>query len=297
MRSFIVTLAIVLLAGCSSPKQMGQPGSDPSSSTATMTPTNSIAPETPGPLANETFSGMRLDGTNCNGVALDFEALPQLYNVSRPGDWPPHADETPTGAVMYLYYRLFLCDRLAWDGFERGPVWILLEEHSNFSSPMACREGDHTTAVFLQHLWISDQELVDHAVTAYNMPASFAEFEVTTEKQGPVLQPKWTFGLPGGPRSMVVHPDVEGNFIGHGDMIVRIYWVDGEGASFVDFGEEYNRPQVGPADAWGRLESPLLYGATMPDPTFVTERAELFTNVTVAAPIHRFWDTQCTQPR
>lgn len=294
MRRSTLTACVIfaLIAGCSEPDSGGGGHLQTPSTTATQGPaTNSDGPV----LDPPSFLTLRIDATNCNGFGMAVEVPAALYNVARPTGWPSAAEQIPTANAMDLYYQVFECERLSWDGFERGPVWFMLERHGDFVAPDSCGRGDFTIAGILQSVWFSDPDLVAHAVASYNLPAARADFSSSIDVAVAVVQQTWTFGLPGRTAATVTQPWVEDNFIGHGTTIFRSFWVDGEGVGLLDITQDENTPQAGPDNAWGRLEAPLLYGSTMPDSSFTSDRSDLLTDVPVSAPIQRFKDAQCQQ--
>src|SRR5688572_20294684 len=73
------------------------------------------------------------------------------------GDLPPGWEAATAGSPFSVSIDAFRCDRVHIGPFERGPLRLLFESHSNAEFPAACASGLQGTT----NLWVLHQVLVD----------------------------------------------------------------------------------------------------------------------------------------
>jgi hypothetical protein len=293
MRPWLAFVIVVALAGCSN----APPSTEHGSLTASATSTMSGGPAPIDGAFNESQPlGLRFDASDCKGVGFALEGPSAYLTGNRPDDWPPATEGTLTAVLGEVIYGIHECQRFSWDQFERGPIWMAYEMHRDFVPPEACSQGDWTRRMFMQNIWFSDPELVDHARIVYGMPAALGQFTTSIEQQAGATIQTWQFGTAGGQLSTIAQPGHEPNFMGETTIIWRMYWLDGQAVDYVDLTTRETTPQLGPHQAQGVMAEPTIYATNMPTPEFVTNRSDLLPQLNVTAPISRFRDTQCQQP-
>lgn len=150
--------------------------------------------------------------------------------------------------------------------------------------------------MILAALWFSDPEIAQYARDVFGMPAQAAEitYEATAAASGQVAHATWK--LPDGQLSEASFYD-EQQFDSTYYPNWRIFWGVGSGVSYFDISEVYHTPQASPGVAYGVLAPPMLYGTSMPDPTFATAgQTDIIHEGVASAEISRFSDAECAKP-
>src|SRR5882672_5357469 len=91
---------------------------------------------------------------HCTGFSGATHAYPQTLAPSKaPAGWGENA-------VSFVGLEGFDCHRISIGPFERGPVRIVLDAHTNFSSPSHCAENltARTGEQFLNVFLVNDRE-------------------------------------------------------------------------------------------------------------------------------------------
>lgn len=217
----------LLLAGCA--------GDGP----GTPAPQPAAAPPAPAPLA-----GLVLDG--CVGWSA-FEVVPApLHPGTRPAGWAaPSPGVDASVALLGL-----ACQRMAIGPFERGPVRVLFESHTNAEVPAACaadRDGFVALSV-LASVWVEDAEVAAHLAQVYGMPAREGVFSGSGQA--------WSWGPPGAPASTVQVMD-EAAAPQPSHAADRFFWANGTGLGALELRHDATRPAV-PHAAAGEMAPPML---------------------------------------
>jgi hypothetical protein len=75
----------------------------------------------------------------------------------------------------------------------------------------------------------------------------------------------------------------------------RLFWFNGEGISYLDFSETYERSDLGTGPASGTLAAPFLWGRSGPS-QFISTQDNFEDHASLSASISRFGDMQCKKP-
>jgi hypothetical protein len=292
--AFGLAIAIVL-AGCSNPSE--PPGEGP---TSTNTPSHSASQSTtsasgsttsgpPAPAAENLF-----EWTACEGLGIGVDMATPLFDAPRPTGWSASTDTN--AALGVLGYDILRCERVSWGVFERGPIYIMREDHNDFEPAGDCGEGDFTQGLVLSAIWFSDAEIAQYAHDRFGMPAQTAVIEIAITPAPAGQQVRATWSLPGGQVSEANFYDDQ-QFDSTFNPNWRVFWGAGPGVGYLDLSMTYHTPQESPGVAYGTLASPMLYGMSMPDPTFVTfGQTDSIHQGTASGEISMFSDSECTKP-
>ncbi|MEA3190544.1 MAG: hypothetical protein QOD77_1126 [Thermoplasmata archaeon] len=205
----------------------------------------SAAPTAPpeGPARPAPVPGLVLG--DCVGWHAFATVPAPLHPGVRPDGWAPPAGADASVALLGLR-----CGRLALGPFERGPVWLLFESHTNAVVPAACaddREGATDLSV-LASVWVDDAEVAGWLAAVHGMPAAAAVF--TDAGQA------WSWGPAGAAPSelQVLDGSAAPRDAEHGE---RFFWANGTGLGQLELRHERTGPTV-PLAAAGRMAPPML---------------------------------------
>lgn len=160
------------------------------------------------------------------------------------------------------------CNRIQVGPFERGPIRIVFDGHTNADIPPTC-DQNRTGAT---HVHIVNAFLVDDAEIAvflsqeFGLPTFFADIGATSQGTGELTQRTWTWGLPGQASSSLSFPD-DGNYAAY-PIVDRIYWErPGGGLGMLDFTYDRDGPLLTDREGYGTMNPPMLW-AQMPSGEF-----------------------------
>jgi hypothetical protein len=281
----VLLLAVASLPGCLQSEDPGSTPLDPPQTTnGATTESGNEMPPVPG---NGTpVSGKTLILSDCTDALVTFSYPPAEVTGTAP---PPGWDST---FPHELRYEIQKCNRVAVDGFERGPRFMLMESHNNGVPPEAC-SGDYARARVLYRLWIDDHEIATHLQQVYGMPSSFAHFSLQTEAAAGEGISTWAFGAPDAETSMLrAHrdsPDETGEVVND-----RYFWIVGDSrVSYIDLNGVFDHPALSAPLVTGDIKPPLLHGSTGPWVGYGGEGG----GFQATAPIVEFNDLRCESPR
>ncbi|MEA3143757.1 MAG: hypothetical protein QOG31_1081 [Thermoplasmata archaeon] len=227
--------------------------------------------------------------TDCVGQFTDFT----FPGDTNPGQHPPgwnRETERPTSGIIMESWK---CQRVSWGPFERGPVSMLFESHTNGFSPPKCQIKATGTEAILTSWWISDADLAAYAQTMYHAPALFGTFDFTASNVGPIIQHKISWGLPGKPASSF--DVVEGQDYRPADPspLLRVFWFDNSTVHLMDQYAINSLPNS-PGDlVTGKMYPPMLMAKTTEN--YVSE-GEWYRDSRLSADFASFKDLQCNEP-
>ncbi|MHB1262262.1 MAG: hypothetical protein ACYC2H_11170 [Thermoplasmatota archaeon] len=225
----------------------------------------------------------------CLGVGTLF-MLPVVMTPVR-SEVPP--GWAGSGRILNDYrVTVVQCQRIAVGPYERGPIHVLVETHSDATPPDACMEfesGFFNYAI-MRSFWLDDEELVSYLNAALNMPTRFGVFGYNETSTGSVAAYTWDWRAPGFQRSDLTFSKTE-VIPGGAPEVIRMFWHDGAHVSFLDVKEDTKQPIGNPPQTHGTLSEPLMVGGT----PFETN-AGVFSLVEPGnydGPIYRFGDLEC----
>ena len=228
---------------------------------------------------------LHLDGCT-EGLWSEATAPYALIPVAPPKGWQP--DSTQTVSIQLLLYK---CERISIGPYSRGPVFIMLEAVSGGEPPSACQQGHPNGNPVLNKVWLSDSDVASYMKGQFNLPAEYAEINLTLTTVGPVIQQRWTFGLPGQQPSDLNETHVSPRD-GTGDHGHRYFWVNQAGGiTYADFNETWHTAGFDAGHTVGIIREPLLWGKIG-----IWEGEGRVFNTSVAADFAQFEDMQCKQP-
>lgn len=250
-----------------------------------------MAPAPADAAGQAALASQPLSWNGCVGASVGLAGLSRHYPSSAPQGWEPDAASGASLRVLVLR-----CERVAWDGFERGPVFMLQEWRDDFRAPRSCWAGDHDVRYLLESIWFSDEGLARHAA-GLGLPAHAARFAVQRATMASVPVDEWSWDVGGGATATVALPapgDGGADFTGLRQP--RLFWADGDGVSSLDVRYNVTTADPGLPLAWGSLPAPMLHGRAGPSPAFAAASAARLFAVDGVADLHRYRDRACEQP-
>ncbi|MCA1810966.1 MAG: hypothetical protein LC623_03020 [Halobacteriales archaeon] len=206
--SFLAGLAVVL-AGCSGKQTETSPSS------------HSFTSET-----NPRFQ-KELQLTNCTSwlVLVNFPA--GMAPGQPPPGWQPGS---PLNLISRVIMQEYHCNRIAIGPYERGPVNLLLESHTNAAYPANCTSSAtvFTNFYVISSLWIDDPDIAGYLnTTMAGLPIHVTSFQVSDQATGPLLDRTWQWGPTQPPSTLTIHDDQR--YEAHEPWHDRFFWPRGNG--------------------------------------------------------------------
>lgn len=220
--------------------------------------------------------------SECQGE-ISTSYLPAALN-----DPPVPAGYEYDTEVNGFYLKAFECSRVGVGEFERGPIRIIMEGHTNYVPPSECARGDFDRANVLANFWINDQELAVYLLNL-GLPATFAEI---TLEEIPDGGPRTWIWSGGGSESRL---SVSNNHVDSGttDFTTRLYWFINDSIAFLDF--NYSGPYDLTTPAWGLISPPAAFAVA--GPTSWHGLANTLATMDITGEFSWFGDLDCEQPR
>lgn len=280
-RFLAVFLAAFVLSGCSEPPAPA-PNGDPSlTSTTTSSSSGGVVSEVPPVFQLPSAIAF----TECTGGASLFDTSADLYPGRRPPGWEESAIRSTSIDV-----RTFSCQRMAVGPFERGPIQIAIEHHSNFHLPESCGEGDFTYPQVMSFIHVSDADIAGYLAGSLGMPASAATFTVS-QTPGPASIEEWSW-QPEGSEPYVLRLPITDLNRQFGHLVERVIWFNATNLGYMDLDLEIHDDTGGPTSGSMGAESAYRQGgARLADYAALggTSRP-----LVTSASLHLFRDFNCT---
>jgi hypothetical protein len=280
-----------LSAGCF--ERAGPSGEGPTSSdapTASMT-TSSASTSTPGP-DNSTKADPELIQTGCTS----WRIVRQFYGTGSPGTRPPGWEPADATAVITgIEVYGFNCQRVSVGPFERGPVQMVLEMHTNVSFPAACLEGADPFVIpaVLQSIWVNDAEIAGYLRQEYGMPTFFADIQQEDTSLQAVNAHEVSWGEPGQPASVLTTVDDAEDRTGD-SLPYRLAWPVGSAVWLLDYVPSLDDPFLFQRVTAGKFEQPMLLAGV--DGGQYAGNGAWYDRFEATARVLAFADGRCAQP-
>lgn len=188
------------------------------------------------------------------------------------------------------WYR---CERISWGPFERGPVHMLWELHSNVDAPDPCYVGEWNSFRVLQALWIDDAEIAAYVNSTYGAVTKVAQFQDMDERTSTSQEVEWTWSVDGQPKSTIRY--TQGNSTAYvAPIMERILWTSGNSVWMFNFMQERMFTNTQTYLTPGELHPPMLWSET--GATTYVGRGVAYVSATLSASILKFSDLACTKP-
>lgn len=290
MKRWVLWMATVIVAGCATVDDSGEPNLPPANPTPGPAPNTN---DTPLPeITMPDASSMEWTGCEAWGAGHDWPGGAQ--HAEHPPGWDP-----PHDGATYIQLSGWNCKRIHWGAFERGPVSVIMEKHNRLTVPESCYpelSTVETSLAFrvLNSIWFNDTEIARFAKEAYGMPAYYSEITESQEATplGPMRTMSW--GLPGAPNEIgVLHysntqtspvPDYE----------YMMWWFNDTGVSFLDADFTKDTPNINePRFGHGSFSDPILLSKWPMDHYFLDE---WFGPSSAELRLGQFLDFQCKKP-
>lgn len=247
-KAIIAVAVVVLVTGCLTDKP--SPGPD-----ALATATNSSTPTPTEPL-DETVSNVpqRFLLSQCTGFVGVSAPLPRALGPGqRPQGWEPTNPSEPVGYVPVSGYE---CNRINLGPYERGPVRIVWDGHTNADFPEACMAGkDATTLGLLVNvIMVDDAEIALHLREAYGLPALHSSIDINSQGVGNLRQLTWAWGNDTKSRMEFVDDGTADSY-GRNE---RFFWEKDSGIGALDLVHDREASAVTDRVGYGKMESPML---------------------------------------
>jgi hypothetical protein len=226
--------------------------------------------------------------TDCIGQFTDTTLVGDANPGQHPPGWERQSDRPTNGVGMDVWK----CQRVSWGTYERGPVTMLFESHTNADSPSKCRITATGSESILTSWWISDADLAILAQTLYHAPAVFASVNFTSTTVGSVVQHAVAWGLPG---QGISHFEVlEGQSYSSGTSpLLRYFWFDGQVVHLMDQTIVQSLPQSAGELVTGKMYPPMMMAKISQD---YVSQGEWYQDAHMDADFASFKDLQCSEP-
>lgn len=226
----VAALLAALFTGCFDQDRGPNPTatSTPSSGTLSTTSTSSNSSTgAPPPLAppNELIL------SDCVG----WTAFRNYITPTSPGNPLEGWDPAPPGSFDPVSLRGFRCARIAVGSYERGPIHIITDAHSNSSFPDTCADEQKglTGLRVLEHFIVSDLEIADYLAVNYGMPTLVATFQETEQDLAASALHTFSWSIGSEPPSSITVLDDKQN--GHLPTVFdRYFWRQGPGVALLE---------------------------------------------------------------
>lgn len=281
--SWIVAVAITLLAGCTNAPpstQTDDPVPKSSSSDTSAPPPDQLANVTP-------VRPMAFDLTGCTEQSTVFTWPSDSAPGTTPAGWEP---ETTYWSETHMTF--LACERFAWGPFERTLVFAF-EDHSSMRMPPSCEGHDSAVADgILDNLWVTDPEVAAYLVSNYELPASTAAISYS-DSSAPAPTRTWSLTPTGATESEItfIQPTGEVKASSFG---LRLIWSTSNVLGFLNLASSYSYHDPGATVANGHMEAPSTFasgGQTQWDGL-----AGWTNNQTTAGKVLMWKDTLCAEP-
>lgn len=226
MDRLAVLLLGFLLAGCADPASVAEP------------PSETQAPP------------QRFLLSQCTSFVGEHYLFPGPSQA--PQGWEPR-DPLKPGWVFVSGYE---CNRIHLGPYERGPVRIVWDGHTNADFPPACVEGmKHPTArLLLNVILVDDAEIAAYLSDAYGLPTFHSPIGIAGQSANAPRQLTWTWG--NGTKSQLNF--VDDGTAGEGPRDERLFWEKDGGIAALDLAHDGKGSAVADRFGYGQMGSPML---------------------------------------
>lgn len=244
------------------------------------------------PPLEESIDGTRrlaLDG--CTGMTTWA-----FFPGNGPGAPPDGCEPTQEGASSVLYHMM-RCQHVGWGPFERGPVHLIWESHTNGDYPVRCEEGTWNRRAVLAQVWLDDPELAGWLGDTFGLTTVLADFRVSEGNMTPAgtYRTEWRFAAEDSPESrMTVGEAIEFDAFPE-EVISRVAWSANATWYILDLLGSYWYSNGAVPIATGNLEPPALYAAAHPTSTYTSEGVAYWKGP-VTGTLRAYGDAECTSP-
>jgi hypothetical protein len=195
----------------------------------------------------------RIELTQCTGFAGTSVPSP---SAAAPGQAPVGWEPTNPAAPAWSAVGGLDCRRIRVGPYERGPVRIVWDGHTNANPPVRCtaQQAPLTQSLVLNAFLVNDAQVAADLRDRYGMPALFADVQV--QATAPLLQQEWTWAPPGQPASTLTVRSDGGNQSYEG--ADRFWWPRGAGLGQLDVAYTRSGSQFSPLPSQGTMRPPML---------------------------------------
>lgn len=289
LRACFAVFLLIVLSGCSDgtgPKDGHESTTATGSmSTVQSSTSNSGSSMTP-PIAELPF-GLVLN--DCRGIRAAYRFV---ADAPEGPEVPPGWESDGIRPTIIHGTFILACGHLSLGAFERGPIHVLFESHTNVNIPVACLDSPPATnyAEILRGIWFDDPEVAAFLAANWSMPVHVGEFTFSeTTQQGASIF-GWTWNESGSEPSSLQYGRTE-TAEGGNPLPWRYFWHDGVSAFMLDMVMDEHRPLATPPPVIGSLKPPM---------TPIDPYAGIFSLVDpgaiYTATLHKFQDLRCSEP-
>lgn len=192
---------------------------------------------------------------NCHGGTSRIVVPASTVSPDSPQGW-----ETET-EVVAIVIDAMTCEHLSLGPFERGPIQVVLESHSKFDAPEACRIGDYDQLNALQSVWVDDADVADYLQSVLGMPAISATITRTTDGIPELLTATWAWSANQGEASSITFGRFE-NPSRDWPFTLRLAWTSGPSVTMADIAIGGQETGYEPRATPGKMRAPMIYYGT-----------------------------------
>lgn len=206
-----------------------------------------------------------------------------------PANWSQHQ-----GFGSDIHLAIYECDRISWGPFERGPISMVWETHTNVRPPERCDEGARDQFSVLHALWMNDELVLQYVNSTYGLPTRFAQFANNDTRTSQTQHVDWTWQVPGYPASRLQY-DQALVTPGRARAIERMAWIQNSTVWTLDLDQQRTLTNGQTVLTPGTLQPPTLYSES--GETQYLGRGAASLDAELSATLKKFGDLECKLPQ
>jgi len=281
MKSELLVLCI-LLGGC-----LGGDNS-PARESASTTGEASSNPTLPAdPSNNSTAEAQTAHFVDCQRLASTRDFPLDSSPGSPPGNW-----SSQTGPKSRIYMLFLKCERISWGNFERGPISIIFEAHTNLEYPEKCAAGTADLLAAMHAVWTDDSQVAAYLNETYGLVVRFAQVRNNDTRTDLMQHVDWQWSVGGQPESVISFDQaIITPSPAHDDL--RFAWFHGSSVWIMDLSEDFTLSSGQTVLTPGTLRPPTLYSDSGQEVYVGMGEASL--SAQSSATLRKYGDAECSQ--
>jgi hypothetical protein len=205
-----------------------------------------------------------------------------------PAGWPP----APGGVGSDTYVDAFQCARVSWGPYERGPINMIMETHTNLDAPAKCRTGTFDVQEALASWWVGDADLAVYLNKTLGLNVRHANVDIKTTTMSGTTAISATWSDESSKPSSMASQEID-QAEGTLPLVHRIFWNAHGGIVQFDLRNAPTFSNLQPAVIPTTMNPPML-NSQLPSPFMA--RATLAPQDSVTGTLVHYGDLQCAQP-
>ncbi len=249
--AIVVAFPLLLLAGCAETEYGSSPAVDTAGVPEPDQPRGSEPGDADAPRQLALQTSMDINECTARGIGLNYPV--DLAPRQRPEGWP-----APT-LISAFGLELYQCERFAWNGFERGPVVLLLEGETILESVPQCTTPNTNSELLVHQAFANDLQLVDALRTDLGLNIRLAAFDWHSGNGGVANPEAIEWSVDGGGASRVDLAYLARPGPAEHQLRPRYLWFNETSMTAWDLELTYLAPEVPVTAGVGRFSAPMTW--------------------------------------